>query len=47
MQCYFCCLMGKKYPNGHEREQSTKAGHWKITGKDKEISSMSQESGMK
>ena len=47
MQWYFFSLRGKKYPNGHRTEQSTKHGHWKITGKDKEISSVCQESRMK
>ena len=39
--------MGKKYPTGHKTERSTKSSHWKITGKDKEISLVSQESGIK
>ena len=47
LQWYFFSRIGKKYPNGHKKEWSTKAGHWKTSGKDKEIYSDSQQSGMR
>ncbi|THU60916.1 hypothetical protein C4D60_Mb07t17760 [Musa balbisiana] len=44
---YFFCMKDRKYPTGLRTSRATDSGHWKATGKDKEIHRRRNLIGMK